>query len=1743
MFTRGEYQDTSGTYGVIVNREKTNIEVLLIESGSVISAFKHDDTGDYSFANVRAHDAERLISNGIRGCTSKNGNAIPFDLGTSIMHEFIRTKIEYIVELYNGELVGAEIKDEQKSKYLRLEYMKDQSFKIPAIPYVKLTAEKKKKKSADIDDMTVEDSVTVRSVSEIALEKEDVSWLKGKKYYIVNDDAQAEKLFKQLESYNGPIAYDTETTGLKINCFGKINSVYQRNLEKYNAEHPDDTIRADRMVGIIFCVEEDVSYYFPAFNRKFKNLYQDVNSPERIAAINNIKARYTVGDLAVQHDDDMYNYVTKTPAEEFRNDVVLMERVRNILEKGHIVGHNGTFDWKVGYQYGIDTNFKDDTMIMHQLMYKFRSTTSNRGESSALKYLEKREFGMDAWELEDFFPDFKEDNSGLTRGAKKKGSKIDFSYMDYDGTRVYAPTDGDATFKLFVKYKTDMMQNHKDMEYIYQVEMIVSSCIAYMEFYGHRLDERMINGARASTQAEVLCIESEIRDLVGYRSEKEKELYEKLSEQRAVYKDADASGDRDAINKAISEMEVTCKELRGVIDGDEEHPLNLAAPGQVATLFYDILKIPNPNTEGKKSVAKRELKALLKERNADGTPKYPVVHMYSEYKKQDTLVTKFFDNLQYFQYPGGYIFSSYGQIAAATGRMSCVDENTLVTTVGGYKKIKDIKVGDLVYCYDSNNNIDIKPVTKVIDQGYKDCIELTWKSSGKDMTGKLVCTPDHKILSKDYGWVRADKIDNDNGIYEIDRNHKSLINVHTGISSTKCGVHHVYDIEVEDNHNFIANEICVHNCSRPNAQQYPHSVTKMVKPRPGYLMADADYSQIEYRVLTALAGNEWLAELFSNPDSDYHTLMASLMYEVPYASVTGDMRKAAKSFNFGIPYGMGFASLAILLTGNSLPASVEEAKIKYEQYFKNQPKTRKFFDTVKEQAQVNKYTETFWHRRRYYSFEDKDGKTNNARKAAALRQAGNAVIQGCVDGDTLIQTKEYGIVKIKDVVNNHLMVWDGDKWSNGDILYSGKKQKCIVTFSNGQKFVCSPIHKFLVKSSKGNERFVECKDLIGSETSTNPHRVVVNREFCDSDWKYSSDMARKFYISGGNGSNNVFIDDIGDSFAAGVVLGRLASDGSIFDRDIGGSSVRQYIAEHEANITPVLMKYMKNLGAKHKANQVRSERNERVDWISVYSKSLVKEIDDLDVKHNIPDEIFADTEMLRGFLRGIFDGDGGISGKTISLTFGNQADFDNMCRQVQKALLFFGIRSRYYKYSYRSKITIKTNDNKRFLDLIGFINPDKQAAGNKLECKKEEKLFGRALVVESVEITDEYIDMYDVCNTDEGYYVADGIITHNTAADVFKISVARNFKFIRDNHLLGKILIINMIHDEQLFEIDTRYLNIKKVITCIGKNMQFKIDGFPPLYIGAGVGASWDDAKGKDAEIHPTLLENWTKEMDSYGIWVKDPLPLTDDNMHFSYDFSTGNDDPNYRKSPDEWLKMLNDSNMQFRINKVKDYLMNPENKGKVIEPVIGNLLNLKFKYGHSKKEGLTDDQLTKKCLEEFIKHNGLEGICDPADYLTQEEDNALKNVANSSTSLADTEDTDEDTGYDDSDDENGFTDIDEEGEFSNTDFIPVDESDVAYGCTVQDLIQTFGNFVSKSRRICGIDMRNVSAVKADAIVDYLYEHVCDDDAPGAMEIMFLQDCNILKRTGVFVNNIDGSEVEKRLRNASAKYDFDERVQ
>lgn len=1188
MFTRGEFTVDNVTYGAIMSHTKTRTEAILITSGTVVSAYLVDDTGSYSYNNVRAKELVRLVQSGVKACTSKNCVPMPFELGAMNQHEFIKSKVEYTIQLYRGEVVGAFI--QSSDKRLEMEYISDISMPTN-IPYVKLT---EVKKNVDIADNDL-DAIQTRSVQEIALEKEDITWLQNKKYFIVNDDETAEQLFAFFDQYNGPIAYDTETTGLKINCFGQINSKYQHDLEKYNEEHSDNPIRADKLVGIIFCVEEDTSYYFPCFNRKFKNLYQDLDSPVRKRIIQNTKSRYTIGDLR-DKNNSVAEYWRTTPDDEITPDCILMERVRNILETKHIVAHNGSFEYKVGLQYWIDTNLKDDTMIIHQVAYKFRNG-GGKAEPSNLKYLAKKELGVDQWELHDFFPNWKPDKEGLVRrkpGAKNLGTQIDFSYMDYEGTRVYAPTDGDVTLGLFHKFKADLLANHKEMEYIYNVEVIVACAIGYMEFFGHRIDESKILNARAETMANKSMIISEIRQMIDYANESELSAYAEIKQFRDNKKESGLS--EEDFNSKLIEL---VGKLDGAIESNVQKQINLGSSAQVCDLFYNKLGIPFSGD--KQSVAKKEVKALLKEKNDDGTPKYPVVHLYSKYKNEETLLSKFFDNLIYFTYPGGFIFSSFGQIATNTGRMSC---------------------------------------------------------------------------------------------------------------------------------------------SKPNCQQYPKVITKIIIPRDGYVMMDADYSQIEYRVLTAMAGNEWLAELFSNPDSDYHTLMASLMYDVDYSAVTGAMRSAAKSFNFGIPYGMGLGSLAILLTGKNTAQTRDEAAEKMEDYFRNQPKTRKFFDNVKEMAQVNGYTKTLFNRYRYYTFTDKDGNVNNAKKAAALRQAGNAVIQG-------------------------------------------------------------------------------------------------------------------------------------------------------------------------------------------------------------------------------------------------------------------------------------------------------------------------------------------------------------------------------TAADIFKIGVARNFSFIRRNNLLGKLLIINMVHDEQLMEVDVQHLNMQRIVAEVGNNMQFKVDGFPPLYIGAGIGKAWGYAKGKMAEIHPNLLEEFTEEARNIPIW------RTEEEMK---------EKPYV--DPQEVLDYFDSRVYEFRRKKVADYLSDPENWHKAIYPAISGLINLQFNYGRGDDakayvgpngEKYDDQQFLELNIGDFLKENHIDA--DPSWF------KAGDNKA---------EDEEEDKEYsEDEGDEDDIMDI-VEGDDDIRSFTLVDESDKTFGSSIHDMINVFGACILVQQRICGISTKNMYYKKKDALIDYLMQYMCDPEDPDGLQIVFLNDANVLNYTGVYVKNLDNDKLEQAYRNANS---------
>lgn len=879
----------------------------------------------------------------------------------------------------------------------------------PNIPYVEL--------SQTITDERGQD-ITVRTVEEIKLTKNDVSWLERVQGIVVQDDEIAERYFQKLEEYDGAIAYDTETTGLKINCFGKINSRYAKMLEEYNNTHAEK-IYPDRLCGIIFATKPDTAVYFPCFSRKFKTLYQE-DTPLRRQIIDRIRSDYTIGRYR-DRKGDMADYIRN--GGEMTPDIILMERIRYILETKYIVAHNASFEYKVGFMYDIITNVRDDTMLLHQILHRYGPDPRHR--QSNLKALSKLELGIDQWGLEDFFPAYKEDDdarlrtqSQVGKKKRKKKSNIDFSYMDLDGARIYAPADGYCTMGLWKKYKKELKEQYPQMERIYLVEVAACRGVAYCEFFGHRLDEKKIEAVKQDYIEQTALLESKIRAEAKLCQVGEDELRRKLELARMSDKDAEKLSDEE--KKLRKEAQAIgapqlAKELKELMSMDV---FNIDSPKQLAKLFYETMGMPE--TSKGRSVAKDAIKALLEHKHPDGTLKYPIVKYYQEYKAADTLLTKFFDNLSDYMWPGGYIFSSYGQIAAATGRMSCIAEGELVTLTTGKKPIEDVKVGDIAYCYDEDRQLYQRKVLAVLDQGERECVEIKWAGGGyrkviyeerpdgtkkykgtEEVTGTLICTADHLIRVTDSKWeeparwVKAgDLVEGDLILrLTVGKEYKLTDSVRV-LSVTPVGKRHVYDLTIDEHSNFVASDINVHNCKQPNAQQYPKAITKIVIPRDNCVMMDADFSQIEYRVLVALAQEPGLLAKFHDPDIDYHTMMASLMFSVDYAAVTPAMRSDAKRFNFGIPYGMGIGSIAMGLFGENTPKTREMAKAKRKLYFKEQPRVEQFFERVKEAAVVYGYTETAFKRRRYYTFTSSDPAKAKAAKAAAMRQAGNAVIQG-----------------------------------------------------------------------------------------------------------------------------------------------------------------------------------------------------------------------------------------------------------------------------------------------------------------------------------------------------------------------------------------------------------------------------------------------------------------------------------------------------------------------------------------------------------------------------------------------------------------------------------------------------------------------------------------------------------------------------------------------------------------------------
>lgn len=179
--------------------------------------------------------------------------------------------------------------------------------------------------------------------------------------------------------------------------------------------------------------------------------------------------------------------------------------------------------------------------------------------------------------------------------------------------------------------------------------------------------------------------------------------------------------------------------------------------------------------------------------------------------------------------------------------------------------------------------------------------------------------------------------------------------------------------------------------TEPNLQTIPtryelgKKLRKVFKPEAGNIFIDADYSQIELRVLADISGDRNMLKAFRN-DEDIHKQVASKVFEISMDDVTKEQRTAAKAVNFGIVYGISDFGLA-----GQLDITRKRAKSYIEQYLDKYSGIKKFMDKIVEEAKEQGYVETLFHRRRYIP----ELKSNNYLvRQFGSRAAMNTPIQG-----------------------------------------------------------------------------------------------------------------------------------------------------------------------------------------------------------------------------------------------------------------------------------------------------------------------------------------------------------------------------------------------------------------------------------------------------------------------------------------------------------------------------------------------------------------------------------------------------------------------------------------------------------------------------------------------------------------------------------------------------------------------------
>ena len=401
-------------------------------------------------------------------------------------------------------------------------------------------------------------------------------------------------------------------------------------------------------------------------------------------------------------------------------------------------------------------------------------------------------------------------------------------------------------------------------------------------------------------------------------------------------------------------------------------PFNIGSPTATIALYKDVL--------GREKDLVTETGALSTDEGQLSQLTDTLSISILKWRRHSKVISTYLEPMPKYVMPDGRIHTMYNPYETVTGRL-CVAKGTMVEIVRDHSlhpdgiPVENVKAGDYAYTFDNNLNVVLRRVTWSGKTGTKKVMRIHWVGTGNKTKGYIDLTCNHPVRMIDGNYKRADQLDVGDRVLAITKttipnNHKI-----TKIEWLDDLVD-VYDLGVEDTHNFIGNGIALSNSSdSPNLQNFPSKTGKeprgMIKAPPGHVLVCCDYGQIEARLIGVASQDPVFCKaLWENYDvhMEWARKIAEAYPKVIHGSQNLDNKNAMKTFRskvknlwvFPAFYGASYRSIA---AGLKIPESV--AQELFEEFWDQFSGVRKWQRWLSDRYNELGYTESLFGRRRH----------------------------------------------------------------------------------------------------------------------------------------------------------------------------------------------------------------------------------------------------------------------------------------------------------------------------------------------------------------------------------------------------------------------------------------------------------------------------------------------------------------------------------------------------------------------------------------------------------------------------------------------------------------------------------------------------------------------------------------------------------------------------------------------------------